>query len=112
MAAMERHTPRMLTAHGGTVSVSTSWVQQFLHQTANWSFWVGGVKELHVGLHVPKGSTSQRAARRRQKNLLAMKARARPLHTYRRGSPPGRKNKPRFGHAVMQKAKAQAKAKA
>eukprot|EP00955_Chlamydomonas_euryale_P118246 366526-Chlamydomonas_euryale.AAC.7 len=38
IAAMQRHAPHMLTAHKRAISVSTSWMHQFLDQKLNWLF--------------------------------------------------------------------------
>eukprot|EP00955_Chlamydomonas_euryale_P110744 366019-Chlamydomonas_euryale.AAC.1 len=93
---MERHAPRVLAAHGGTISVSTSWVHQFVDQKLNWSFWAA--------------QTSQRPARRTAK--AASNEGASTTTGRRHGSPPSSKNKPRICPAVMHMAKVQAKAKA
>eukprot|EP00955_Chlamydomonas_euryale_P013631 146587-Chlamydomonas_euryale.AAC.1 len=57
IAAMERHAPRMLTAHGGTISVST-WVHQFVDQKLNRSFWVSRVGA-SCGIACAEGSTNK-----------------------------------------------------
>eukprot|EP00955_Chlamydomonas_euryale_P103478 365494-Chlamydomonas_euryale.AAC.10 len=65
-----------------------------------------------MGLHVPKGSTSKPKASQKKTARAASNEGASTTTGRRRGSPPGSKNKPRIGQAVMQKAEAQAKAKA
>eukprot|EP00955_Chlamydomonas_euryale_P020180 214427-Chlamydomonas_euryale.AAC.1 len=94
-AAMDRHAPRMLTAHGGTISVSMSWVHQ-----------VGA----SCGIACAEGSTNTPKASLKKTAKAARNEGASTTTGRRRGSPPSSKNKARIGHAAMQKAKVQAKA--
>eukprot|EP00955_Chlamydomonas_euryale_P107245 365751-Chlamydomonas_euryale.AAC.3 len=107
----KRHAPRMLTAHGGTISVSTSWVHQFIDQELNWSFWVSRVGP-SCGIACAEGSTNKPKASQKMTAKAASNEGASTTIGRRRGSPHGSKNKPRIGHAAMQKAKVQAKANA
>eukprot|EP00955_Chlamydomonas_euryale_P088983 364426-Chlamydomonas_euryale.AAC.49 len=86
-------------------------MQPFLDQKLNWLF-LQVDSGLHVGLHVPKGSTSKPKASENKTAKAASNEGASKTTRRRRGSPPGSKNKPRIGHTVMQKAEAQAKANA
>eukprot|EP00955_Chlamydomonas_euryale_P006029 64426-Chlamydomonas_euryale.AAC.1 len=110
IAAMERHAPRMLTAHGGTTSVSTSWVHQF-DQKLNCSFRVSRVRA-SCGIACAEGSTNKPKASNKKTAKAARNQGASMTTGRRRWSLSSSKNKPRIGHAAMQKAKVQAKAKA
>eukprot|EP00955_Chlamydomonas_euryale_P038100 350989-Chlamydomonas_euryale.AAC.6 len=94
---MERHAPRMLKAHGGTISASTSWVNQV---------------KASCGTACAEGQHKQDKGQPEKTAKAASNEGASTTTGLRHGRPPGSKNKPRIGHAVMQKAKAQAKAKA
>eukprot|EP00955_Chlamydomonas_euryale_P082948 363784-Chlamydomonas_euryale.AAC.18 len=97
IAAMERHAPCMLTAHGGTFFVSTSRVHR-VRASCNTA--------------CAEGSTNKPKARQKKTAKAASNEGAGMSTGRRRGSPSSSKNKPRIGHTVMQKAEVQAKAKA
>eukprot|EP00955_Chlamydomonas_euryale_P081386 363568-Chlamydomonas_euryale.AAC.3 len=105
IAAMERHAPCLLTAHRGTHSVSTSWVDQFVDQELNWSFWVSRVGA-SCGIACAEGSKNKPKASQKKTATAASNEGASTTTGRRRGSPPSSKNNHRIGHAVMQKTKA------
>eukprot|EP00955_Chlamydomonas_euryale_P013744 148213-Chlamydomonas_euryale.AAC.3 len=94
-----------------TISVSTSWVHQFVDRKLNWSFWVSRVGA-SCGIACAEGSTDKPKASQKKTAKGASNEGSSMTIGRRRGSSPSSKNMPRIGHAVMQKAEAQAKAKA